>query len=117
MSWSCYEKDIMSILHKSKQHDIIDMFYYISRYFDDIFTIDNPAFEKHSPDIHPKELQFNKANTPDKESSLFDLNINVNGIDVYTLVYNKSIGIHIVNFNCLSGDDPTLPSYGVYISQ
>ena len=43
----CYERDFMSNLHKSKQYDLIDT----SRYFDDIFTIDNPEFEKHIPDI------------------------------------------------------------------
>ena len=42
----CYERDIMSNLHKSKQYDITDMFSDISRYLDDIFTIDNPEFEK-----------------------------------------------------------------------
>ena len=34
-----------------------------SRYLDNIFTIDNPEFEKHIPDIYPAELQLNKANT------------------------------------------------------
>ena len=41
----------MSNLHKSKQYDLIDMFNDTSRYLDDIFTIDNPEFEKHIPDI------------------------------------------------------------------
>ena len=40
----CYERDFMSNLHKSKQYDIIDMFNDTSRYFDDIFTIDNTEF-------------------------------------------------------------------------
>ena len=52
----------MSNLHKSKQYDLIDMFYDTSRYLDDIFTIDNPEFEKHIPDIYPTELQLNKSN-------------------------------------------------------
>ena len=34
---------------------------------DDIFTIDNPEFEKHIPDIYPTELQLNKANTSDRD--------------------------------------------------
>ena len=33
----CYERDFMSDLHKSKFHDLIDMFNDISRYLDDIF--------------------------------------------------------------------------------
>ena len=32
--------------YKSKRHDLIDMFNDTSRYLDDIFTIDNPEFEK-----------------------------------------------------------------------
>ena len=47
----------MSDLHKSKRHDHIDRFNDTSRYLDDIFTIDNPAFEKYIPDIYSAELQ------------------------------------------------------------
>ena len=110
----CYERDFMSNLHKSKQYDIIDMFNDTSLYLDDIFTIDNPEFEKHIP-----ELQMNKANTPDKETSFLDLNINVIDSDIYTSIYDKrdDFGFPIVNFPWLSGDIPRLPSYGVYISQ
>ena len=114
----CYERDFMSNLHKYKQYNLIDMLNETSRYLDDIFTIDNPEFEKHIPDIYPTELQLNKVNTSDKETSFFDLNINVIGSDVHTSVYNKrdDFGFPIINFPCLSGDVPRLPSYGVYIS-
>ena len=73
----CYERDFMSELHTSKRHDLIYMFNDIctSRYLDDIFTIDNPEFEKYIPDIYPAELQINEANTSDKETSFLDLNI------------------------------------------
>ena len=60
----------MSDIHKSKRHDLIDMFNDTSWYLDDLFTIDNPEFEKCIPDIYPAELQLNKANTSDKETSL-----------------------------------------------
>ena len=42
----------MSNLHKSKQYDLIDMLNDTYRYLDDIFTIDNPEYEKHIPDIY-----------------------------------------------------------------
>ena len=115
----CYERDFMSNLQKSKRYDLIDMFNDTSRYLDDIFTIDNPEFEKHIPDIYPTELQLNKANTSDTETSFLDLNIKVIGSDVHTSVYDKrdDFGFPIVNFPWLSGDVPRLPSYGVYISQ
>ena len=55
----------MSNIHKSKQCDLIYTFNDTSRYryLDDIFTIDNPEFDKHIPDIYQTELQLNKANT------------------------------------------------------
>ena len=115
----CYEKDFMSDLQKSKRFDLIDMFNDTSRYLDDIFTIDNPEFEKHISGIYPAELQLNKANTSDKETSFLDLNIKVIGSDIHTSVYDKrdDFGFPIVNFPWLSGDVPRLPSYGIYISQ
>ena len=63
----CYERDFMPNLHKSKRYDLIDMFNDTSRYLDDIFTIDNPEFEKYIPDIYPTELQLNKANILSKK--------------------------------------------------
>ena len=114
-----YERDLMSNLYKLKQYDLKDMFNDTSRYFDDIFTILNPEFEKHIPDIYPTELQLNKANTSDKGTSFLDLNIKFTGSDVHTSVYDKrdDFGFPIVNFPWLSGDVPRLRSYGVYISQ
>ena len=109
----------MSNLHKSKQCDLIDMFKDTSRYLDDIFTIDNPEFEKHIPDIYPTELQLNEANTSDKETVVLDLNIKVIDSDVHTSVYETRhfFGFPIVNYPWLSGDVPRFPAYGVYISR
>ena len=112
----CYERDFMSSLHKSKRYDLIDMFNDTSRYLDDIFTIDNPEFEKHiSWYISKGNYSWTKANTSDKETSFLDLNIKVIGSDVHTSVYDKrdDFGFPIVNFPWLSGDVPRLPSYGV----
>ena len=81
----------MSSLQKSKQYDFIDMFNDASRYLGDIFTIDNPDFEKHIPDIHPTEFQLNKSNTSDKETSFLDLNITVIGSNAHTSVNDIQI--------------------------
>ena len=109
----------MSNLHKSKQDDLIDMFNDTSRYLDDIFTINNPDFEKYIPDIYSTEIQLNKAITSDKETSFFDLNMKVVGSVVHTSVYDKrdDFIFPIVNFPWFSGDVPRLPSYVVNISQ
>ena len=95
------------------------MFNDTSRYLDDIFTIDNPEFEKHIPDIYPAEPKLNKAITSDKDTSFLDLNIKGIGSDIHTSVYDKrdDFEFPIVNIPWLSGDVPRLPSYGIYISQ
>ena len=78
-----------------------------------------PEFAEHIPDIYPRELQLNKANTSDKVTSFLDLNIKVVGSNIHTSVYDKrdDFGFPLVNFPWLSGDVPRLPSYGIYISQ
>ena len=111
----------MSDLHKSKCHDLIDMFNDTCtfRYLDDIFTIDNPEFDKYIPDIYPAELQLNKTSTSDKETSFLDLDIKVIGSDIHTSVYDQrdDFGFPTVNFPWLSCEVPRLPSYDIYISQ
>ena len=72
----------MPNLQESKRFDPIDKFNNTSRYLDHIFNIDNPEFAEHIPDIYPRELQLNKANTSDKETSLLDLNIKVIGSNI-----------------------------------
>ena len=62
----------MSNLKKSKWFYIIDKSNDTSRYLDDIFTIDIPTFAEHIPVIYPRELQLNKANTADNETSFLD---------------------------------------------
>ena len=69
------------------------MFNDTSRYLDDIFTIENPEFEKYIPDIYPTELQFN---TSDIETSFLDLNINVNCSEKIT---HKNGNINIKKWN------------------
>ena len=115
----CYERDFMSNLQKSRRFDLIDKFNDTSRYLDDIFTIDNPAFSEHIPDIYSRELHLNKANTSDTETYFLALNIKIIGSNIHTSVYDKrnDFGIPIVNFSLLSDDVPRLASYGIYISQ
>ena len=75
---------------------------------------DRFLFVKHTPDTYTTELQLNKANTSDKESSFLDLNKKVIGNDDRTSDYEKrdDFGFPIVNFPWLSTsvDVPRLPS-------
>ena len=79
--------------------------------------------------IHPPELQLNKANTIDTESTFFDLHFSIangfvshfsiaNGF-VSSKIYNKrdDFDLDIVFFPHLNGDVPRRAYYSVYISQ
>ena len=71
----CYERDIMLSLSDNNQSDIIEVINSTSRYLDDLLNIDNPYFEQMVGQIYPTELQLNKANSSDNESSFLDLNL------------------------------------------
>ena len=51
----------MSNLQKYKRFNLIYKLNDTFRYLDDIFTIDNSAFEKHIPHIYPAEFQMKKT--------------------------------------------------------
>ena len=56
-------------LSDDKQVDVIDAFNTTSRYLDDILNIYNAYFDNMVSQIYPAELQLNKANTSDKETT------------------------------------------------
>ena len=68
LSLFCYESDFMISLSDDNQADITEAFKSTSRYLDDLLNIDKPYFEGMVNQIHPPELQFNKANTSDTEA-------------------------------------------------
>ena len=114
-----YEKCFMSNLKSSERFDLIDKFNDTVRYLGDIFIIDNPDFAKHISDSYQSELQLNKANPSDKETSVLDFNIKVldSNTCIHISVYDKryDIDFPILNFFWLSGNAPRLPSDGIHI--
>ena len=69
--------------------------------------------------IYPSELQLNKTNTSDTETTFLDLHLSISNDMVSTKIYDKcnDFDFEIVNFPFLDGDVPRSTSYGVYISQ
>ena len=69
--------------------------------------------------IHPPELQLNKANTSDTDVPFLDLHLSISNGFVSSKTYDKrdDFDFDIVNFPFLDGYVPLCPSYGVYISQ
>ena len=114
----CYERDFMGSVNHDNQADIIEAFDSTSRYLDDLLNIDNPYFEGMVHQIYPPELQLNKVNISDTETSLLDLHLSVlNGFVSSKNDKRDDFDFDIVNFLFLDGDVPHRASYGVYISQ
>ena len=55
-------------LSDNNQADVVEAFYFTSRYQDDLLNIDNPYFAQMVSQIYPTELQLNKANPLDTEA-------------------------------------------------
>ena len=115
----CYEKDFMLSLSEDNQSGVIEAFNSTSRYLDDLLNIDNNFFDSMVNRIYPSELQSNKANVSDAETSFSDLHLSISDGSVKTKIYNKrhDFDFDIVNFPFLDGDVPRSASYGVYVSQ
>ena len=69
--------------------------------------------------IHPSELQLNKANTSNTEATFLDLHLSISFYIVSTKMYDTrdDFDFEIVNFPFIDGDVPHSTPYGVHISQ
>ena len=96
----CYERDFMKDLSYDNHADIIKAFNSTSRYLDDLLNIDIPYFEGMINKIYPHELQLNKANTSDTESSFFDFHLSISNGFVSSKIYDirDDFDFDIVNF-------------------
>ena len=106
----------MSQLNKSKRYNLIDMFNDTSRYLDDIFTIDNPEFERGTYSWYISNRTSVEQSKYFRQRNFFLwFNMKVIGSDFHTIIYDKPYNFvfPIVKFPCLSGDVPRLPSYGI----
>ena len=106
----------MDSLYRDNQAECIKACNSTSRYLDDLLNIDNPYFEGMVNQIYPPELQLNKANISDTESSFLELHLSVSNAFVSSKIYNKRDDFDfdiIVNFPFLDSDVPRRASYGV----
>ena len=85
----CYERDFMLSLSDDDQSEVIEAFNSTSRYLDDLLNIDNTIFDSMVNHINPSELQLNKANVSDTETSFLDLHLSISDGFVKTKIYDK----------------------------
>ena len=88
------------------------------RFTDDLFSANNPYFQRYKAEIYPEELILKLESTA-FETSYLDLKFeNIDGtykISLYDKPYDFSF--EIVNYPWLDSNIPSSPAYGVYISR
>ena len=70
----CDERDFMLSHSDDNQSEVVEAFS-SSRYLDDLLNIDNNFFDSMVNHIYPSELQLNKANVLDTETTYLYLSI------------------------------------------
>ena len=73
----CYKRYFFLSLSDNDQADNVEAFYSTSRYFDELFNIDNSYFEQMVSQIYPTELQLDKTNSSDTEALFLDLDLSI----------------------------------------
>ena len=80
----------------------------------------NPDFENYLGQMYPPELEIKDTTESNTSASYLDLLLSI-GRDgqLRTFLYDKrdDFNFHITNFQFPSSNIPSLPAYGVYISQ
>ena len=76
-------------------------------------------FKQFLKDIYPEELVVSETLESRNVMSYLDLLIDISNGDLLCSIFNKrdAFDFDIVNFPDLSGDIPTVPAYGTFISQ
>ena len=115
----CFERDFMLSFSYENQSEVIEAFNSSSRYLDDLLNIDNTFINSMVNHIYPSELQLNKANVSDTETSFLDIHLSISDGFVKTKIFDKrdDFDFDIVNLPVLDGDVPRSTFYGIYISQ
>ena len=73
----CYENNFMLCLSWDKQAEIIESFNSMSRYIHDLLNIVNTYSDVMVIQIYPSELQLNKANSSDTDTSFLYLHLTI----------------------------------------
>ena len=108
----------MLSLSDNNQADVVEAFYFTSRYLDDLLNIANPYFAQTVSLIYPTKLQLNMGDPSDTEVP-FGLRYIHYKWHSFNQMYDKQddFNFEIVNIPFLNGDVPHSLSYDVYISQ
>ena len=114
------EADFIQSLLSTGKKTLAPQFNFTYRYIDDVLSINIPDFENYLGQMYPAELEI--QNTTESNTSAFYLDLLLSVVrhgQLRTSLYDKhdDFNFHITNFPFLSGNIPSSPAYGVFISQ
>ena len=90
------------------------------RNIDDVLSINNPEFKNYQGKMYPAELEIKDTTESTTSASYLDLLLSIGrDCQLHTSNYDKrdDFNFHITNFPFLSSNMPSLPAFGVFISQ
>ena len=103
---------------KKSNKKLAKVFNLTSRYIHDLICINNPRFKQFRKDIYLKELVVSETSESRNIVSYLDLLIDISNGDLVCSIFDKdAFDFDIVNFPDFSGNIPSAPAYGTYISQ
>ena len=115
-----YEAEFIQSLLSTGRKQLASRFNFTYRYIDGVLSINNPEFENYLGQMYPIELEIKDTTESNTSASYLDLHLSI-GRDgqLHTSIYDKrdDFNFYITNFPFLSSNIPTLPAYGVFISQ
>ena len=103
-----------------KDKILATVFNFSVRYIDDVLSLNNSRFSDYLHLIYPKELEIKDTTDSPKSACYLDFHLAIDSRGkLQTKLFDKrdDFNFPIVNFPFLSGNIPSAPTYGVYISQ
>ena len=91
------------------------------RYLDDLLGLNDKGFFSHvSSTIYPVELALSRTDRNGTQADYLDMDIDINGNFFKSKLFDKRDGFNfrVINFPCMTYSNiPSIPSYGIFISQ
>ena len=115
-----YENEFLDNMIKRGPRRLARSFNLCCRYIDHLIVFKNTKFLDYLKEIYPSQLTVEKANKSDHLADYLDLTFIIDsGGKLSNRLYDRcnDFDFNVVNFQFLSSNIPSSPSYGVYISQ
>ena len=114
-----YEAEFVQSLLKAGKKHLAQQFNFTYRYIDDVLSLKNTKFAEYLEFIYPRELEIKETTETAASSSYLDCYLYIDNGKLTTRLYDKQddFNFPIVNFPFLSSNIPSVPAYGIYVSQ